>query len=124
MSSHSRPHTSNDNAFAESVFATMKGRVVYLEFFTSIEDAERFVVEFLDWYNNKHLHSGLNPLPPCAIHFGYHQEIIDCRNTLLEEAREWPPERFCGRRNFFQNRQTRLSEAPGTLVKSQMMNYL
>ena len=41
----------------------------------SIEDAERFVVEFVDWYNNEHLHSGLDLLPPCAVHFGYHQEI-------------------------------------------------
>lgn len=35
MSSHSRPHTSNDNAFAESIFATMKSRVVYPELLVS-----------------------------------------------------------------------------------------
>ena len=58
ISSHSRPHTSNDNAFAESIFSTMKSRVVYPEYFVSIEDAERFVIEFVDWYNNEHLHSG------------------------------------------------------------------
>ena len=69
---HSRHHTSNDSAFGESVFATMKRRIVYLEFFTNIEDAERFVAEFVDWNNNKHLHSGLDLLLPSAIHFGYH----------------------------------------------------
>ena len=101
MSSHSRPHTSNDNAFAESIFATMKSRVVYPEYFMTIEDAERFVVEFVDWYNNEHLHSGLDLLPPCAVHFGYHQEILDRRNALLERSRELHPERFGGRRKFY-----------------------
>lgn len=76
MSSHSRPHT-------------------------SIEDTERFVVEFVDRYNNEHLHSGLDLLPPCAVHFGYHREIIERRNALLEEARELHPERFCGKRKIF-----------------------
>lgn len=96
MSSHSRPHTSNDNAFAESIFATMKSRVMYPEYFTSINDAERFVVEFVDWYDNEHLHSGLDLLPPCAVHFGYHQEILNRRNALLERSRELHPERFGG----------------------------
>lgn len=101
MSSHSRPHTSNDNAFAESIFSTMKSRIVYPEYFVSIEDAERFVIEFVDWYNNEHLHSGLDLLPPCAVHFGYHQEILDRRNALLEKARELHPERFGGKRKIF-----------------------
>lgn len=86
MSSHSRPHTSNDNAFAESVFATMKGRVIYPEFFNSIESVELFVSEFMDWYNNEHLHSGLDLLSPSAVHFGYHDAILKNRNKLLEEA--------------------------------------
>lgn len=101
MSSHSRPHTSNDNAFAESIFSTMKSRVVYSEYFVSIEDAERFVIEFVDWYNNEHLHSGLDLLSPCAVHFGYHQDILDRRNALLEKARELHPERFGGRKKLF-----------------------
>lgn len=101
MSSHSRPHTSNDNAFAESIFSTMKSRIVYPEYFVSIEDAERFVIEFVDWYNNEHLHSGLDLLPPCAVHFGYHQEILDRRNALLEKARELHSERFGGKRKIF-----------------------
>ena len=74
---------------------------VYPEYFMSIEDAERFVVEFVDWYNNEHLHSGLDLLPPCAVHFGYHQEILDRRNALLERSREQHPERFGGRRKLY-----------------------
>ena len=29
VATHNRPHTSNDNAFAESIFATLKGRVFF-----------------------------------------------------------------------------------------------
>ena len=85
MSSHSRPHTSNDNAFAESIFATMKSRVVYPEYFMTIEDAERFVVEFVDWYNNEHLHSGLDLLPPCAV------IILERRSRQSGEVRATSP---------------------------------
>ena len=52
-------------------------------------------------YNNEHLHSGLDLLPPCAVHFGYHQDILDRRNALLEKARELHPERFGGRKKLF-----------------------
>jgi putative transposase len=34
--SHGRPHTSNDNAYAENLFATFKGRVAYPDFFRSL----------------------------------------------------------------------------------------
>lgn len=101
MSSHSRPHTSNDNAFAESVFATMKGRVIHPEFFNSIESVELFVSEFVDWYNNEHLHSGLDLLSPSAVHFGYHDAILKNRNKLLDEARIKNPERFGGKKKVF-----------------------
>lgn len=101
MSSHSRPHTSNDNAFAESIFATMKGRVIYPEFFTSIEDAEAFVAEFVEWYNYEHLHSALDLLTPYSVHYGMQEEIIDRRNSLLEEARKQHPERYGTRKKVF-----------------------
>ena len=101
MSSHSRPHVSNDNAFAESIFSTLKSRVEYPEFFNSIEEAERFVTEFVDWYNNEHLHSGIDMLTPHSVHFGYFQEILDRRNALLVKSREQHPERFGGRRKIF-----------------------
>lgn len=101
MSSHSRPHTSNDNAYAESIFATMKGRVIYPEFFRSMEDAERFVMDFVEWYNYEHLHSGIALLTPFCVHYGLQREIIDNRNKLLEEARLRHPERHCAKRKVF-----------------------
>ena len=94
MSSHGRPHTSNDNAFAESIFATMKGRVIYPEFFGCIEDAEAFVAKFVEWYNYEHLHSSLDLLTPYSVHYGMQDEILERRNNLLEEARKLHPERF------------------------------
>lgn len=79
----------------------MKSRVVYPEYFVSIEDVERIVIEFVDRYNNERLHSGLDLLSPCAVHFGYHQDVLDGRNALLEKARELHPERFGRRKKLF-----------------------
>jgi len=69
MSSLGRPRTSNDNAFAESVFATMKGKVIYPEFFGSIEDAEAFTAKFVEWHNYEHLHFVLDLLTPFSVHY-------------------------------------------------------
>ena len=81
MSSHGRPHTSNDNAFAESIFATMKGRVIYPEYFNCIEDAEAFVAEFVEWYNYEHLHSSLDLLTPYSVHYGMQERYLSVGTT-------------------------------------------
>jgi len=65
----------------------MEGRVIYPEFFGSIEDAEAFVAEFVEWYNYEHLHSALDLLPPFSVRHGLQQEVLERRNCLLEEAR-------------------------------------
>lgn len=101
QSSHSRPHTSNDNAYAESIFSTMKGRVLYPEFFTSIEAAIEFVSKFVEWYNYEHLHSGLDMSTPCSVHYDFHKEIMEKRNQLLEEARQKHPSRFGSKKKIF-----------------------
>ncbi|MBN1448377.1 MAG: IS3 family transposase [Bacteroidetes bacterium] len=66
--SHGRPHTSNDNAYAESLFATFKGRVAYPEYFRSLRAASEHCAMFFAWYNTEHLHSGLNYLTPIQVH--------------------------------------------------------
>ena len=60
-----RQRTSNDNAFAESVFRTLKYGVKYpTSGFKSLEEAQDWVLAFTRWYNNEHLHSGLNFVTP------------------------------------------------------------
>lgn len=99
--SHGRPHTSNDNAFAESLFATMKGRVLYPDAFESLEAAESYCARFATWYNEEHLHSSLDFVTPNDVHTGRHHEIFARRNALLEEHRACFPQRYGPRRKVY-----------------------
>jgi putative transposase len=99
---HSRPHTSNDNAFAESIFATMKGRVIYPEHFMTIEGANGFVEQFVDWYNFEHKHSGLDYLSPYEVHMGLEKEILEERNTQLKLNRAAHPSRHGTRKKVYE----------------------
>lgn len=92
--SHSRPRTSNDNAFSEAQFKTMKYRPEFPNRFASLEDAHTFCRMFFDWYNNEHYHTGLGLLTPEQVHYGRTQEVIEARNKVLAEAYSRHPERF------------------------------
>ena len=95
--SYGRPHTSNDNAFAESLFATFKGRVSFPEHFENIQSARTFCLEFFTWYNCFHLHSSLDFVTPQSVHEGLHPEIFANRNLLLEVNRLAHPSRHGGK---------------------------
>lgn len=53
IDSFSRPRVSNDNAYIESFFKTLKYMISYPQFFTTIDDAKYWVADFLDWYNDR-----------------------------------------------------------------------
>jgi len=95
--SYGRPHTSNDNAFAESLFATFKGRVSFPEHFENIQSARTFCLEFFTWYNCFHLHSSLDFVTPQSVHEGMHPKIFANRNVLLEVNRLAHPSRHGGK---------------------------
>ena len=58
MPSFSRPSVSNDNAFSESLFRTLKYRPQYPQRpFADCDQARDWVSTFVDWYNGKHKHS-------------------------------------------------------------------
>lgn len=99
--SYGRPHTSNDNAYAESLFATFKGRVAFPQYFRTIEAARAFCAEFFLWYNEEHRHSGLDYATPSQVHTGAHLEIFDRRNALLEENRLQHPKRHGGQPKIY-----------------------
>jgi putative transposase len=99
--SYGRPHTSNDNAFAESLFATFKGRISFPEYFASVQSARDFCLEFFTWYNGFHMHSSLDFVTPRSVHDGMHLEIFANRNSLLELNRVAQPKRHGGRRKVF-----------------------
>lgn len=92
--SHSRPRMSNDNAFSEAQFKTLKYRPEFPNRFASLEDARAFCRMFFHWYNNEHYHTGLGLLTPEQVHHGRTEEVIKARNEVLAAAYAKYPERF------------------------------
>lgn len=95
LSSYSRPRVSNDNAFSESHFKTMKYRTSYPnDGFSSIEEAREWVLNFVNWYNNEHYHSALKFMTPSSRHNGETDKIMANRKKVYEAARALNPLRF------------------------------
>ncbi len=95
LSSYSRPRVSNDNPYLEAGFRTLKYRPGYPgDGFKTIEGARKWVYAFVEWYNNKHYHSGINFLTPNSRHNGEDKEIMRKRKKLYESARRLHPQRF------------------------------
>jgi putative transposase len=93
---HSRPYVSNDNAFSEAQFKTMKYRPEFPERFGSIQDARSFGHVFFPWYNTEHRHSGIGLLTPQDVHYGLADQRVESRRLVLAAAYAAHPERFVG----------------------------
>lgn len=91
---HSRPHVSNDNPFSESQFKTLKYRPAFPARFGSLQDARIFCVDFFDWYNNQHRHSGIGFYRPEDVHYGRTGVLQKQRQKALDQAYLVHPERF------------------------------
>lgn len=95
QSSFSRPRVSNDNAYSESLFKTMKYAPIYpKKGFDTLEEARIWVIQFVHWYNKKHYHSGVNYVTPHDRHEGRDKSILDKRNQIIKEAKLNNPERW------------------------------
>jgi putative transposase len=95
---HSRPHVSNDNPYSEAAFKTLKYCPAFPDRFGSIEDARAFCVEFFEYYNHHHRHSGIALHTPASMHFGTAHDVQDARTHILAVAYAANPHRFCNRR--------------------------
>lgn len=95
--SHSRPRTSNDNPFIESLFKTVKYSLAFPARFVSLEHARSYAREFFSDYNENHRHSGLNGYTPDSVHKGYWATIQTLRQEILDTHYAHNPERY-GRR--------------------------
>lgn len=96
--SFSRPRVSNDNPYSESLFKTLKYCPKYPDNFESIEEAKKWMLLFVDWYNNKHLHSGIKYVTPSARHQGLDIEILKKRKETYEGAKAKNPIRWNNRK--------------------------
>jgi putative transposase len=92
--SHSRPYTSNDNPFSESLFKTCKYQPQFPERFGSIQDAKAFCRRFFDWYNAEHHHLGIGLMTPNQVHFGRADQVYAQRLDTLQNAFDANPNRF------------------------------
>jgi putative transposase len=116
VSSFSRPSVSDDNAYAESLFRTMKYRAAYPSAgFATVEDASRWVRDFVAWYNEEHQHSGIGYVPPAARHTGEDLAILAARRTTYAVAQSKHPERWA--------RHTRAWSRPETVTLNQKVDH-
>lgn len=98
MPSFSRPSVSNDNPFSESLFKTLKYCPQYpSQPFATIEDARRWVAEFIHWYNTEHLHSAIRFTTPDSRHSGEDNAILAGRRNIYRDAKLKTPSRWSGK---------------------------
>ena len=96
--SNSRPRVSNDNAYSESIFKTLKYRPNYQpKGFATLDEARGWCAGFVRWYRYEHHHSGIKFLRPADAHSGKGKVILQKRHDLYELAKEQHPERWNGR---------------------------
>lgn len=96
--SFSRPSVSDDNPYSESLFKTAKYHQSFpwLNKFTAIIDARIWGETFVNWYNNKHLHSALKFVTPHQRHSGEDNAIRATRHEVYQKAKLKHPERWSG----------------------------
>lgn len=92
--SHSRPRVSNDNAFSEAQFKTLKYQPDFPGRFRDLEHARAWCAEFFDWYNHHHQHSGLALFTPADVFHDRIEELVAMRQAGLDAAYAAHPERF------------------------------
>jgi putative transposase len=93
--SFSRPRVSDDNAYAEALFRTLKYCPEYpSKGFATVDDARAWVARFVAWYNDIHLHSSIGFVTPSSRHAGDDVAILDERRKTYAAARELQPARW------------------------------
>lgn len=97
MPSFSRPSVSNDNAYSESAFRTLKyNSRIPSKPFESLPVAREWVAQFVGWYNLEHRHSSIKFVTPDQRHRGEDVQILAGRDQLYQVARDKHPERWSG----------------------------
>jgi putative transposase len=92
--SFSRPHVSDDNAFSEAQFKTLKYQPDYPGEFASPMHGRAWCQQFFGWFNDEHQHSGLALFTPADVFHGRVEEVAARRQGALDRAYAAHPERF------------------------------
>jgi putative transposase len=91
--SHSRPRTSNDNAFSEAQFKTLKYDPSYPGRFNDAEHARQWTRAFIDHYNQRP-HEGLAMFTPAQVLNGQVEAVASARQQALDAHYARHPERY------------------------------
>lgn len=95
--SHSRARVSNDNAYVESLFRTLKYVPTWPEKgFATLEEARGWVETFVGWYNEEHRHSGIRYVTPGQRHRGEDSQLLAQRKSVYTDAKMLNPHRWAG----------------------------
>jgi len=93
--SYSRPRVSNDNAYSEAGFRTLKYRPDFPQNgFVDLTAARTWVHAFVGWYNGEHRHSGIQFVTPNERHEGRDAAILAKRAAVYREAKQKNPGRW------------------------------
>ena len=103
--SMSRKATCLDNAVAENFFGLLKTELFYLEKFDSIDQLEKAIIDYIDYYNNRRIKLKLNGLSPVQYRIqtvgvacnGVQREHNKKLNNGLPILHKVPPKRDYGR---------------------------
>jgi putative transposase len=80
-----RPRTPNDNPFVESLFGTVKTAPQYPGRFLDREEGIEYFIHFFYWYNNEHLHSGIDYVTPEQCHNRLREAIVARRKENFKQ---------------------------------------
>lgn len=92
--SFSRPRVSNDNAFSEAQFKTLKYQPDYPGHFVGKNDASSYLSDFFGWHNDHHHHSSLALFTPAEVFEGRVESVRAIRQATLDAAHAAHPQRF------------------------------
>lgn len=92
--SFSRPRVSDDNAFSEAQFKTLKYQPDYPGRFGSPAHARGYLEAFFAWHNDAHHHEGLALFTPADVYFNRVEAVAARRQAALDAAYAAHPERF------------------------------
>jgi transposase InsO family protein len=65
---------SYDNALAESVNGLYKAEVIHRQSWRSLEQVELATASWVDWWNQRRLHTAIDDLPPVEYEAHYYQQ--------------------------------------------------
>jgi len=84
--STSRPGVSDDNAFIEAFFKTVKYTAGYPAYFKDLEYARWWFAAIVNWYNREHRYSAIEYVTPHQRHTGDDLHLFQKRNATRDSA--------------------------------------